>query len=356
MFVGVFSTVALADVVDIDKEYAVNIQTYINDQGWTNSPIALTVVYPNDGQIQKYEAVTTVHLDHCVDSTFEYWVYYKDYSVMFEKNKVSRVSLDNVYFSTYYPITGEYSRSIYEIYYLLYYADGTNEYFRDDSITYSQDNANLNIDFEVTPQKDVIGFSVYAMSRYPSYRAQTTNCSQYLGEWNNEGSYQFSLDIQTEEAGLLKTVIEWLKGIKNGITDLFNSILELPSKIWSFIENGLKSLFVPSEDYMTSYKDKWDLLLSSRFGAVYEACDVTVDFVNRILNLKGIDEYIEIPETTINFGEDSFTFGGNRVQVVPSGFEWLRSSIQIFTSIVAVLLFINGLLKRYDKIIGGDGE
>lgn len=138
----------------------------------------------------------------------------------------------------------------------------------------------------------------------------------------------------------------------NGIKDVFNAIKDLPAKIWEFIENGLKSLFVPDEEYMSGYSDKWDSLMASRFGALYEVGDIVVTSWGDI-QLADQTDSIQIPEVCLNLPDNcSFTFGGYDVTIVPDGFDVLVNALKLIISLTATYLFINGLIKRYDEIMG----
>lgn len=168
--------------------------------------------------------------------------------------------------------------------------------------------------------------------------------------------YNLSISQPGEEEKLLGGILEKITGLwdttKEGFSNLVQGITELPQKIWSFIENGLKDLFVPDEEYLTTYKDKWDLLLENKFGAVYQVVNVTLDSWDKIQETDETNT-IELPMVTIPLSAgQQFTFGGNQVQIVPSGFEWIVEIIKGLVAGLCTILFINGLRKRYDEVMG----
>ena len=136
------------------------------------------------------------------------------------------------------------------------------------------------------------------------------------------------------------------------LENIFKSLGELPGKIWQYISDGLKSLFVPDEQEMVAYKDKWDELLAERFGAVYQAASLIVDSWSDVQESTQTHT-IDMPEVTIPLPEgNKFSFGGFAVQIVPSGFNPLVISVKSAIGIVCTFLFINGLRKRYDEVMG----
>lgn len=234
----------------------------------------------------------------------------------------------------------------------VYYTDGSEETL---PVTLHEkpSNALNNFTLEITPKADIltVQFVAYASYDVPSTLNTDQEVTVYAGEFNTD-DMSLAISIQSEEAGLLTGIIEWLKGIKEGITNVFESIAELPAKIWSFIQNGLQSLFVPNEDFIVSFKNDMDSMLASKLGAVYEVLDITFDSWDRISEFDSIDT-IEIPLTTINLPSNTeFSFGGYDVEIVPNGFEFLATISKTIIGIVCTTAFINGLRKRYDEIMG----
>lgn len=184
-----------------------------------------------------------------------------------------------------------------------------------------------------------------------------------LGE--KDRNIGMSINQQSEESSLLGGIIEWIQNIFNkvtqgfdnigkGIVNLLNSIAELPQKIWSFIEDGLKSLFVPSEEFLISYKDKFNLMLEDKFGALYEVIEMIVSFVEELDMLaEDSASVLLFPDVTINLAGTDFTFGGYRVDIVPSGMEELIEALKYVIDVLATAYFINTLRKRYDRIMEG---
>lgn len=188
-------------------------------------------------------------------------------------------------------------------------------------------------------------------------------------------SGNLQLEIDDNTSGLLGSIIELVTTVKDklisgfsdlaskltsGFSDLasklssvISGITNLPSKLWTLIENGLKSLFVPDETFIQEYKNDWDSVLSDRFGAIYQSVDLLIDYVSMIDNnvSKGT---ITLPSTTINLPDNNdFTFGGYDVNVVPDGFGFLADAVKFAIDVVCSFAVINALKRRFERVMEG---
>lgn len=131
-----------------------------------------------------------------------------------------------------------------------------------------------------------------------------------------------------------------LDGIVNKLTDLGN-----------FLIDGIKGLFVPDSDTLAAEKDKWDELLESRFGALYEVIALIDDYAQTFqASEKGT---ITMPEVSIPLGDANFIFGGWEVKIIPDGFSVLIDALKLIISISATILFGNGLRNRFERVVDG---
>lgn len=174
---------------------------------------------------------------------------------------------------------------------------------------------------------------------------------------------KFSITEEDKNTGLLEGLLAWVKNIGEKVSDSFDVInygfanigtwfAELPSKIWSVMENGIKGLFVPDQQYMESYSNKWEQLLSDRLGAVYQVCDITLNSWDAIMHADETNT-ITFPLVTIPLPDNaSFSFGGYAVKIVPDGFSALATAVKSAVGILCTYLFVNGLMKRYEEVMG----
>lgn len=102
---------------------------------------------------------------------------------------------------------------------------------------------------------------------------------------NRDGKLQLSLIFDDQLSwtaheedpvynGLLKSILEWLKAIKTGIGNVASSIANLPG----LIVDGIKGLFVPSQDALQSLKASYETLFEGKFGFIYQLYNWVVTF------------------------------------------------------------------------------
>lgn len=184
-------------------------------------------------------------------------------------------------------------------------------------------------------------------------------------------TYEFKAIDDTK--GLLGSIIELIQNIITGITELpskianslktfFDNIVNAVTNIGNLIKNaivdlgnflidGIKNLFIPTEDDITAMQDKWNTLLEDRFGALYQVIDLIHDYASAFTEQsKGT---ITFPSVTIPLGEADFVFGGWEVKVVPDGFNIVFDTLKLIISILCTCLFANGLKNRFEKLVGG---
>lgn len=303
--------------------------------------------YPNNG-VQEYESHEDIIMCEGVGQVgyiYSRWKFYSTsgYPLLQEGHK-TKVNFENGYYNVGF--TRDY-QSTYIIppwtYAIVYYSDGTEEYI--DTQQSSTVGRPTSFSFTFTPQKNVtsIEFSTASDGLDINYWDEFW---LHMGEFESDNSYNLYFDTQSEEAGLLTNIIEFIKRISN-------SIVNLPKNIWNSISDGLKSLFVPTEAQITEFKEKMNTLLEQKLGAIYQVVNILVEGWDRI-QANDNTNTIDFPEVTIPLPDDNeFSFGGQSVPIVPEGFDFLSTAIKLITGICCTILFVNGLKKRYDEIMGG---
>lgn len=284
-------------------------------------------------------------------------------------------------------LAGETASLRFDNVYLSIYFDSGNLYFRDATvkvmITYSDGSVTAMLPVTYThsgavgsftlkdfkAEKDVASLKVFAtFDDFADYGFPNSTAyyqmTFYYGEWGEGTNFVITKNLLDESTGLLATIIEWLRSIRDGISGIvseiysgfsyvINQLTELPALIWEKIEEGIKFLFLPTEEYIVNYKKDMDILLADKFGAVYEVVNLTFESWDRI-TANDEQNIISVEEVTIPLPDDNeFTFGGYDVPIVPSGFEWLATSVKTVVGIVCTVAFVNGLRKRYDEIMRG---
>lgn len=347
-----FSTVANAEELPVDKYW---IELYTRETYGT-TVIRENIYLDNGYDDFTYEEIpnpVTVNGKHSLEGRWT--VYARNGDYLIEGGKTTRVTLSNFYFSILYYLGDrfEYYRnptcSI-----LINYTDGLKEYVE---CTASMDYSDLNVYFEFKPRTNVESFELIYQQEYtiPSGYTNIQKCEIMIGEGvYADYGHRLSVDIQSEESGLLS-------GIKGIIQNLLNTVKELPGKLGEIgtyilelpnkIIEGIKSLFVPSDYAVSVYVDEMKALIADRLGAVYEVIEISLESWDKIQDKQS--EAVTMPEVTIPLPDDNeFTFGGWTVPVVPVGFEFLAVASKTIIGIIATVAFVNGLRKRYDEVMG----
>lgn len=242
-------------------------------------------------------------------------------------------------------------------------------------------------DIEVPCDTYYLGFYVYfyysaSDDGLDSYMGEDYVSTKTLGLANSK--MNISETLYSETNGLLDTIIQWLTSIRDNIVNLpslianaikgffdnivnaiTNMVSALQEKLQSvldgivnkltdlgnFLIDGIKGLFVPDSDTLAAEKDKWDELLESRFGALYEVIALIDDYAQTFqASEKGT---ITMPEVTIPLGDADFVFGGWEVKIIPDGFSVLIDALKLIISISATILFVNGLRNRFERVVDG---
>lgn len=147
------------------------------------------------------------------------------------------------------------------------------------------------------------------------------------------------------------TIIDLPKNIANSFKSLFNTVVSAVTNLGNFIVDGIKGLFIPTEEDITAMQEKWNTLLSERFGALYQVIELISNYAKAFTSHSKTS--ITIPSITIPLGDNSFTFGGWTVTVVPEGFGVVFETLKLIISITCTIWFVNGLKNRFEKIVGG---
>lgn len=238
------------------------------------------------------------------------------------------------------------------------------------TLTKNSNTGKYRFEFkDYTPEMDIYRFTVYLRVNFEDSGAY----APFLETTYGADPFEFKTEQKSDEAGLLSGLIGWVTNIFNKIGDIFESIKngfsnmaqgfvnllqslsELPSKLWTLISDGLKSLFVPDYKFIEDYKQSWDSLLSIRLGALYQAVNFVIEICTELggVILSGeSSSTIEFPEVSLSFGETVFTFGGWNVDIIPEGFDTISSLCRSFSILIMVFIAFNTLKRKYDRLVG----
>lgn len=388
MLLGVFSVTANAAEVEIGKlKFYANV-IYSNATGQQTNKNA--VWYPDDDVISQLTLEDTMDYDESKDIviTTETYISRTDGKAMLMAGEVATFTIEDIYqkVSIASSKTAVNFSVPNQVYAFAIFTDGTVKYLQPELI--NKNDESFDVKILINADKDVkqICYSTYFTIEDGHKICGNANPTRLLsfeyrvGE-SAEIGHSVRVDlkdpttIQQEQTNekldeANQKLEEMLGTLFNGFNDLgdktekgfaglgekikevFNAITNLPAKIWEFIENGLKNLFVPDEEFMVSYKDKWSNLLAEKLGAVYQVTEIIFGAWDDVRNADQTNT-INLPVVTIPLPQNnSFSFGGYDVKIVPDGFESAVELVKVAIGIVCTFMFINGVRRRYDEIMG----
>lgn len=354
--VGTFSTTALAKSVEYDNSNVyVNVREIFNGSQYDVGQFAFN---PNDDTVENTTLFTEtdVYLDS-YDARYYFYLQRNNQTMLFPATGDVSVYIENVAFGSLFssPSGASWSTTVmHNFYATVYYTDNSTESI---PITKTLDsNGWYDIKIEFTPQKDVQYILMSTVIKYTnlvdfknflnsciSAGDEYFNISFFLGELDNR-TFNITIEQDSKEAGLLKNIGDKISG-------LWESIKELPTKIWSIFQEGLQKLFLPSDGFFEGLMDRLTSRVKEQGGIFTQVAELLNGKWDIIKQADETDS-IDLPEATINFGDTPFTFGGYTVKIVPEGFEWLATVCKSVTGIICTVAFVNGMRKKYEEFMG----
>lgn len=160
--------------------------------------------------------------------------------------------------------------------------------------------------------------------------------------------------------GLLKSILEWLKAIKTGIGNVASSIADLPG----LIVDGIKGLFVPSQDALQSLKASYETLFEGKFGFIYQLYNWVVTFFGDLKTAltSGAAYAFTFPGIAFPMDGETITIlGETAVSLDNSAMTVLRPVLGTAVSFIVVIATVNTcrrFILRFlsGHIFGGGGD
>jgi len=135
-----------------------------------------------------------------------------------------------------------------------------------------------------------------------------------------------------------------LDDVEQAVTETKEEITSLPGKIASAIIDGIKSLFVPSEEDLTEIRDEYESMLSEKLGFIWQAFDLLTTFVGDLqTNLESGEAYeFNFPGVKVPINGEEFVFVPETpVSLENQLMDVLRPVLGTIVSAVAVMAFVN---------------
>lgn len=211
----------------------------------------------------------------------------------------------------------------------------------------------------------------YINSQVMLYTAILESYNLYYYNYNLAGDYpRYKVLSESEQADIFTPVVDdsasggvdlsetntLIGKIKEGIQNVVDTLVALPSKIWDTISTGLHDLFIPSAQAVSDFRNNMLALFADHFGALYDCVDIVHDYVVD-LNVTSVKDTITFPVVTLDLAGVPFAIGGWDVKIVPDGFDVLFDAVKWAIDAVCTLAFVNTMRERFDDLmVGGDQD
>lgn len=168
------------------------------------------------------------------------------------------------------------------------------------------------------------------------------------------------LDEQTKTS---KSIWETIKSFPSTFlkffTDLGDKIGKFFDNLLTGIINGLKSLFIPSDDFFSNWWNDFKSFMEAKLGFLSKPIDIFITFISSYLNLSESNIVINIPNITVPNFEDHIiikaqTFNWKQLLESKPSFKTLWELYLDFIDVYLIFNFIGLCEVVYARIFGGD--
>lgn len=162
------------------------------------------------------------------------------------------------------------------------------------------------------------------------------------------GEIQESLGDVQEGIGAVKDSVDGVKdsvdGVQEAVTDVKEEVASLPQKIATAILDGIKSLFIPSEEDLTQIKTEYEDMLAEKLGFIWQAFDLLTTFVGDLQSSLEDGHAYEFVFPGVKFpmqGEELVLIPETPVSLENGLMDVLRPVLGTIVSAIAVIAFVN---------------
>ena len=212
---------------------------------------------------------------------------------------------------------------------------------------------NKQVDFIVTSNvSKTVGSSAPPSAedtRHEEIKDAISSSTEQIVESNKE--LQNSIDNQTqaieENNQTNKNIFEKIGDILSYINPFSENFFG--KKLVDLIINGIKSLFIPGDDFFSNFFNDLNDWFSDRFGFLYYPLELLFDVLNRFLNINFSNPIINIPNIVEPFTGEIFIkatqFNFNDLLTNNT----LKNVHDIYLIIVDAVIYVGLVLLLYNK-------
>lgn len=119
----------------------------------------------------------------------------------------------------------------------------------------------------------------------------------------------------------------------------------------NFIIEGLKGLFIPSDEYFKSYFDDLYTFFSDRFGFLSFPIDLLQRLADLFLNSVDVDCVLTLPSFEISGEQLLIEQSFNLTEFLETNFSMLLSALRIVGDCIIIGAFVNLCSKKWDEVM-----
>lgn len=119
----------------------------------------------------------------------------------------------------------------------------------------------------------------------------------------------------------------------------------------NFIIDGLKGLFIPSDEFFKSYFDDLYEYFSDRFGFLSFPFDLLARFVDLVINSSDVDCVLTLPSFEIMGEQLLYENSFNLTEFLEQNFGFLLSVIRMGTSIILIMSFVQLCGDKWKEVM-----
>lgn len=119
----------------------------------------------------------------------------------------------------------------------------------------------------------------------------------------------------------------------------------------NFIIDGLKGLFIPSDEFFKAYFDDLYAYFSDRFGFLSFPIDLVIRIADLFLTSEKVDAVLTLPSFEISGYKVWEDYSFNFTEFLETSFPFLISAIQTVTSIGLIMAFVNLCQDKWNEVM-----
>ena len=169
------------------------------------------------------------------------------------------------------------------------------------------------------------------------------------------GQQQMSQDIQANQDQNTVDILDGQQQMSDDIQDNqdknTNLITSALSSLGTFIIDGIKGLFIPSDEFFKAYFDDLYGWFADRFGFLSFPIDLLVMVVDLFMNSSDQDCVLTLPGFTISGEQLLVEQSFNLTEFLESHFMFLLTACRTVSSIYLLSCFIHLCERKYNEVM-----